>query len=166
MKTILLMTLSSDGYSARPNDEAPWSPEEFARCNEFVHNAGNIIVGRRTYEIMLAAGDFDSSITTVVLSRRPSDDVGNVHFVSSPEAALEYLSSKNINVAVVAGGAKTNSAFLNANLINEIILDVEPIVLGNGLRLFEQEHEDIKLKLVDIKKFEDGGARLHYSIIQ
>ncbi len=65
MKVVLLMTLSADGYSARLNDDAPWSAEEFARCNAFVANAGNIIVGRRTYEIMKEEGDCNDQIETV-----------------------------------------------------------------------------------------------------
>jgi len=160
------MTMSSDGYTARPNDEAPWSPEEFARCNKLAHDAKNIIVGRKTYEMMLASGDFDGSIATVVLSRNPSKDISNVHFVFSAEEALEYLASKKIDVAVIGGGIKTNSTFLHANLIDEIIIDVEPIILGNGFRLFEQYHENVKLNLLGTTKFDDGAARLHYSVIK
>jgi dihydrofolate reductase len=166
MKTILLMSASSDGYTARPNDETPWSAEEFARCNKFAHDAGNIIVGRKTYEMMLASGDFDGSIATVVLSRNPSDDVGNVHFVSSPKLALEYLASKDIGVAVIGGGIKTNSVFLHAGLIDEIILDFEPVILGNGFRLFEQQHENVKLELLDMTKFDDGVVRMHYAVVK
>ena len=166
MKAILMMVISSDGYIARPNDEAPWSPQEFARCNEFAHNLGNVIIGRKTYALSLQTGDIDTSISTVVLSNTASDDVVNVHFASSPQAALDYLALKKMTTAVIGGGTKTNSAFLNANLIDEIIIDVEPIILGNGFRLFEQQHEDIKLKLLETKKFDDGAIRLHYSLIK
>jgi dihydrofolate reductase len=164
MKVILLMTISVDGYIARVNDEAPWSPEEFARCNEFIKQAGNVIVGRRTYEIMKAAGDFDEEAETVVLSKGKSADIGKVHFVSSPKEALEYLDAKRFQVAVVGGGRAANTAFLDAGLLNEIILDVEPIMLGEGLTLFSKQSRDIKMKVLGEEKLDADSVRLHYAL--
>lgn len=160
------MTISADGYIARPNDEAPWSPEEFTRCNEFVAAAGNIIVGRRTYEIMKEAGDLNREIRTVVLSHSPHEDVGNVHFVASPEEAIAYLKNKNFEAVVVAGGTATNTAFLTANLIDEVMLDVEPIILGEGLRLFEEGERDVKMQVIENTKLDGSTVRSHYRIVK
>jgi len=164
MKTILLMTASADGYIALLNDWAPWSGDEYARCAAITKEAGNLIVGSRTYEIMRSAGDFDESILTVVLSKKAQADVGNVHFVASPEEALEFLKSKNMSTAIVGGGATANMTFLHAGLIDEIILDVAPIILGSGLRLFKEQREDVKLELLEKEQFSDNVIRLHYTI--
>jgi dihydrofolate reductase len=165
MKTTLLMTVSADGYIARLNDEAPWSPEEFNRCNEFIKKVGNVIVGRKTYEIMKAAGDFDEDVETVVLSKTKSEDIGKVHFVSSPEEALEYLNSKDFQIAVVSGGTAANTAFLDAGLLNEMVLDVEPIILSDGLTVFSKQSRDIKMELLKAEKLDANSFRLHYKII-
>jgi len=160
------MTVSADGYIARLNDEAPWSQEEFARCNEFIKKVGNVVVGHKTYEIMKEAGDFDKDVETVVLSKDKNANAGNVHFVSSPKEALEYLSSKNFQTVVVSGGMTTNTAFLDAGLLDEIVLDIEPIILGEGLTLFSKQKRDIKMELISIEKLDGHSSRAHYKIIK
>jgi dihydrofolate reductase len=149
MKVLLLMTISADRYIARLNDEAPWSPEEFVRCNEFIQQAGNVIVGHKTYEIMKATGD-----------------QGKVHFVSTPKEALDYVQAKNFQTAVISGGTATNTAFLDAGLIDEIILDIEPIIFGEGLPLFSQKSREGNMQLLGVEKLDKNAVRLRYSVIR
>jgi dihydrofolate reductase len=164
MKKVLLITISPNGYIARKNDEAPWSAEEFARCSNLANKMGNLVVGHKTYEIMKEAGDFDDSIQTVVLSKKRMSPAGNVTFVNTPADALAFLSKKSIPIALIGGGAATNTAFLKAGLIDEILLDVAPLVFCDGIPLFLDKYEDLKLSLVDSSAFSDGTVRLQYKV--
>lgn len=153
MKKILLMTISPTGFIARENDEAPWSPEEFARCVEFVREHGNLIVGHKTYDLMRNGSDFDPSVQTIVLSKTPQKSEGNVTFVSSPEEALSVLTQKGFDVAVIGGGSVTNALFLAGGLIDELVFDVEPLLFGGGLPVFKEIPGDIRLELAATKQF-------------
>ena len=52
MKVILYQAMSVNGYIAGAHDETPWSDEEWKSFSKAVSEAGNIIIGRRTYELM------------------------------------------------------------------------------------------------------------------
>ena len=54
---------------------------------------------------------------------------------------------------------------MQAGLINEIILVVEPVVFGSGLPLFKGSEFEYKLSLTDVKKLNDHTVQLHYAVI-
>ena len=51
-------------------------------------------------------------------------------------------------------------------LVDEMIIDIEPFVLGNGIRIFSREDFESKLKLLDVKKLKSGILQLHYKVIK
>jgi dihydrofolate reductase len=51
-KTVLYMAISADGFIAGPDDETPWSEEEWESFKAFVKTCDAVLIGRRTYEIM------------------------------------------------------------------------------------------------------------------
>jgi dihydrofolate reductase len=163
MKTVLLMTMSANGYIARPNDEAPWSREEFERCTAYAKQAGNIIVGRRTYELMQEDGDFDSSILTVVVSRDIREPHGNVVYVSSPQHAIAYVHAQGHATAVLGGGASIASGALIHRLVDEVILDIEPLMFAKGIRLTDEAIPEVRLDHLKTEQFGDT-VRLHYRV--
>src|SRR5919112_36735 len=65
----------------------------------------------------------------------------------------------------LVGGGEMVSIFLNADLVDEIILSVHPIILGKGIPLFNKIEQLIKLRLVKSIPFESGLVQLHYSIV-
>lgn len=163
MKTLILMTMSANGFIARTNDETPWSKEEFERCAAFTREAGNLIVGRKTYEIMREEGDFDDGILTVVVTRDIAEPHGNVVYMASPEHALKYVEEKGFARAIVGGGTTLVTQFLSEGLIDEIILDIEPMLLDRGLPLAEQSIPDVALEHLSTEQFGDT-VRLHYQV--
>ena len=62
------------------------------------------------------------------------------------------------------GGADIISIFLNAGMLNEIILSIHPIVLGKGTSLFRNLQRQMNLKLVKSIPFESGLVQLHYEL--
>lgn len=57
-----------------------------------------------------------------------------------------------------------NSSFLKERLIDEIYLDVEPIILSNGIKLFADAEFESKLELIEIKKISKDEVQLHYKV--
>lgn len=158
------MALSADGFIATKNDETPWSDISWEHYNSFVKKRGNIVMGRRTYDLMREDGTFENmgDPFTVVLGHKKYAEVASAATVLEAE---RLIAEKGFDEMVVGGGAATNGAFLKEGRIDEIYLDMEPTILGEGIPLFtgagEQQH---KLKLLD--RCEEGGVlQLHYKVM-
>jgi dihydrofolate reductase len=164
MKIVMLMTVSADGYIARTNDEAPWSPEEYERWKAYTKGVGNQIVGRRTYDILKKDGDLDLSIQTVVLTHHPSPPEGNTAFAASPEVALSLLEGRGFATALLGGGQRANSAFVDAGRVHEVILDIEPQILRDGIALLTPG-TNLQLKIQETTQFGDT-LRVQYMVAQ
>lgn len=169
MKTTLYMAVSADGFIARPDDSTPWSDEEWEAFLGEVRSIGNMIIGRRTYEKILSDSgnfrDYGEAVVVVVSDEAKKDD-SSVTFVSSHEEAIRFLQKKGFSETLVAGGATLNASFLGANLIDAIVLDVEPKLFGSGLRLFTGEISERDLKLDDIRKLSAQSVQLRYSVVK
>jgi riboflavin biosynthesis pyrimidine reductase len=66
---------------------------------------------------------------------------------------------------LVTGGATINSAFMKEGLIDEVILNVEPFLLGDGIPVFSREDFENKLELLGSEKLGDGIIQLHYRVL-
>lgn len=163
------MAITADGYIARENDDTPWSQEEFGAYYDFVRKRGNVIVGMRTYEFMREGGEFEKAgnPTTIVLSRVPlSVDNVKTFSASSPHEALRILQDKGFQEIVVGGGAMLNASFLKEGLLDEIYLDVEPLIFGKGIKLFGDSGVEAKLKLLEAKNLSENTMQLHYQVLK
>jgi len=76
------------------------------------------------------------------------------------------LSQKGYKIAVVAGGGTLNASFLKEGLVDELFLDVEPVIIGKGLPLFAGKQFGKKLELLGIKKLSKNEIQLHYKVLK
>ena len=168
MKVIMYMAMSANGIIAKSDDDTSWiSEEEWNSYSEAVRSAGCLVVGRRTYHILINQPEF-IELKDVKLTVVSKDDFevesSNHSVVHSPEEALEVL--KEFEEVVVAGGGILNSSFLASGLIDEIYLDIEPIVFGEGIHIFKDKDFENKLKLIGQKKIGKDGIQLHYKVLK
>jgi dihydrofolate reductase len=169
MKTTLYMAVSADGFIARPDDSAPWSDEEWEAFLGEVRSVGNMIIGRRTYEKILSdSGNFHDygEAVIVVVSGEVRKSDSNVTFVSSHKEAIRFLENEGFSKALIAGGATLNASFLTSGFVDEFVLDVEPKLLGSGLRLFAGEIVERDLRLDNIRKLSEQSVQLRYSVVK
>lgn len=141
MNIVMYMAISADGYIAGSNNETPWSDEEWQAFNEFQKSCDAILIGRKTYEIMQKHDELLSECNYyVATTQRLSGLPDNVK-------TIELQSKGNIpevNKLGVTGGTSLNTYMMKLGVVNELILDVESVLLGEGKRLFS---EPIKLSL-------------------
>ncbi len=166
MATTLYMIISINGLIAGPKDETPWSKETWKECSKIVKKFGNSIIGYRTYKLMQQAGEFEKLgyPTIVVLTKKKLNVKGkNIYLAHSPKEAIRVLRSKGFSKFLIGGGGKTNNGFLQQDLIDEIILDVEPIIIGRGIPLLEGKFQ-VKLKFSGAKKISRNIIRLRYKV--
>ena len=168
MKVILYMATTVNGLIAKKNDETPWSEEEYKSYFDFVKKRRNIVVGRRTYEIMKTTHLTEKfrNVVIVVLSHSIHAKMDNAIFVSSAREAIKTLKKMGFKEIVLAGGGRINGSFLDDGLIDEIYLDVEPMVFGDGIELFSKAGKNLKLRLLGARKLSRDTIQLHYKVIK
>lgn len=103
------------------------------------------------------------NIKVVVVSRKLKTN-GRMTAVKSPPEALSFLRREGFSQAPVCGGGKLNSSFMKANLIDEIYLDIEPVLLGKGIKLFADAEFETKLELMKVKKLSKDEVQLQYKV--
>lgn len=174
MKVILYMATTINGFIAKENDDTSWvTKNEWTSFSGMIRKNGNMIIGKRTYEVMIENDEFNRSnlnkIKTIVLTNDASLKIHNPEFVSiatSPQEAISILQRQGFETIMVCGGGGSNASFMKENLIDEIYLDIEPIVFGKGIRLFAEGEFEAKLKLLEIKKLSDDEIQLHYQVLK
>lgn len=172
MKVILFMAVSLNGIIARENNEEDFlSEDNWKTFVELSHKTGCMIWGRKTQEVVLGWEkeyiDALKEIKKVVVSSNLSLTLGeNYILASSPQDALNKLSAEGFKEVILTGGSILNSSFAKENLIDEVILNVEPAITGEGIPLFAPSEFDLKLKYIDSKEISDQIIQLRYSIIK
>lgn len=168
MKVILYMAISANGMIAKIDDNTSWiSKEEWDSYSLAVRTAGNLIVGHRTYGILTKQPEFVElkDVKLVVVAEQNFETLAKNHLVAnSPKEALKLLSG--FDEIIVAGGGALNASFLSENLIDEIYLDIEPIILGTGISLFRDRDLEVKLELLGQKNISNNEIQLHYKVLQ
>jgi len=169
MKAILYMAMTANGYIAKENDETPWSDAVWDGYYEFVKKRGNITLGRRTYEIMKEVNEFEKlgfPITVVVSHSANRGSSGKTVFVSSPREAIAVMQEKDVDEMIVGGGSTLNAGFFEEGLLDEIYLDIDPLLFGRGIKLFAETNAEAKLCLLEVIKLSEDTIRLHYKVFK
>ena len=164
------MTITANGIIAKHDDSADFiTPAESASYVAAVKNVGAIIIGHRTYEILSIQPEFQeflkAGVKVVAVSHEDFELKDAAHSVAhSPQEALEIL--KDFKEVIVAGGGRLDASFLDANLIDEIYLDIEPAIVSEGIPLFNGSKIDKQLKFLGSKMFSENEIQLHYEVIK
>lgn len=165
-RVILYMAISANGIIAKSDDDTSWiSKEEWDSYSLAVRTAGCLIVGRRTYNILTKQPEFAEfkDVKLVAVSQEDFITLTPNHLIAhSPKEALEFM--KDYKEVVVAGGGILNASFLAEKLVDEIFLDIEPIIFGQGIPVFKDKDFEQKLKFIGQKKITDNEIQLHYKV--
>ena len=98
-----------------------------------------------------------------VITRTERPAVGKTIFYTGNLTDLvQQLKSENGKNIYCDGGAEIINELLKNDLIDEFIISVIPVLVGNGTRLFKDNRPEQKLELVNVKTFETGLTQLHY----
>ena len=126
-----------------------------------------MIVGRKTYDYVLkeiGSSHYDNGERDIyVITRTPKPNKGRVTFYTGDIAELvKKLKSENGKDIYCDGGAEVINELLKLDLIDEYIISIIPILLGNGTRLFKDGRPEQLLELISSKSFDTGLMQLHY----
>jgi dihydrofolate reductase len=185
-KIVLFMHTSLDGLVAGPDGEMDWikvDQEMFDFASERTNKSDMAIYGRGTYDIMEAywptAADkpdatkhdiehsaWYSQVQKLVISRTLKDTTDpKVKIIRNnlPEE-IHRLKNTEGNEIIMFGSPGVAKQLMKENLIDDYWLFVNPIILGQGISLFEPMDTSIKLKLKANTIFNSGVVCLHYEL--
>lgn len=169
MHITLYMAPSIDGYIAKSDKDSEWVDE--ACVDSFmqtIREYGCIIMGNTTYSMYTPdLYPIKDVLNIVITSNHPSKpNTSNLVFVKDAQEALEMAQSMGHKMALLIGGGTTNSSFLKDNYIDNIILDIHPIILGNGIKIFENIEKQVELERISINPMENGLVQIRYKVIK
>lgn len=163
---------SLDGFIARPNGAFDFLPEgggEPHGYNEFFASVDALVIGRKTFETVLAFATWPyGDKRVVVLSHRPVDlsaaRGGVVEQMSGPPAEIvSQLVARGLHHLYVDGGI-TIQEFLRAGLIQRLIITRVPVLIGEGVPLFGNVPHDVRLRHVATRQYPSGLVQSEYVI--
>ena len=167
-KVVLFIATSLDGYIAGSDGDTSWlfTGGDFG-YSKFYDSIDTTLMGYNTYYFVKQFGTFPyPDKKNYVFTRKEREPDGNpVTFVMGDiaqfVAKLKYQEGNNI---YLVGGGQVNSVLLNAELIDEMIISVHPIALGQGIPLFKDRSlRTLQFQLTAHEVFERGLVQLTYS---
>lgn len=188
-KIISFMHISLDGFVAGPNGEMNWikvDEEIFDYVGKRISEGDTALYGRVTYQMMEnywpAAGakpaaskhDIEHSkwynkVHKVVLSKTMKDaGLTNTTIISDNISdrinAIKQSPNGGSKDILLFGSPTATHSLIQLNLIDGYWLFVNPIILGQGIPLFADIKDKIKLKLLTTRQFTSGVTELNYTV--
>lgn len=163
---------SLDNYIARKDGAVDWilgGDEAASAMTDFWKTIDAVVIGRRTYEPVLKSGKpFPTypGVKNYVLSRTlkesPDKSVGIIR-----QDVVEFIrrlkTEEGKGIFVMSGGLLAKPLF-EANLIDEIRMNIHPVLLGSGVPLFHEMSRQIDLELIKCKIFKSGCILITYRV--
>ena len=172
-KIIVYIATSADGYIARPDGDFSWlnnrkSVKGDYGISKFYKKVDAAIMGRKTFELGVKMGQVGyPGLQNYVFTRKAQKNPApNIEFVTEDvDAFVKRLrKTKGKNVWLVGGG-EVIASFLDRGHVDEFIIHVMPLFIGEGIPLIQPKHRDVPLKLLKARRYSDGVVRLHYRVV-
>ncbi len=173
MKSSVFIATSLDGYIARLDGGLDWLPVgggEPHGYKEFIDSVDAIVIGRGTYETVLSfEGWFYGTKPVIVLSSTMSglnvpEGVVCQLMSGSPHEIVTRLAERGMTHLYIDGGV-TVTRFLEAGLIQRMIITRIPVLLGSGIPLFGNLPHDMRFEHIATKSFQSGMVQSEYFVI-
>ena len=187
-KVVLYVNASLDGHTAGPNGEldwlVPWAGSQEARqfLDEQMRDMDTVLLGRKNYQ---GFGGFWPQVARdpnapadIATYARWLDDVEKVVFsrtldrvewqnarlaTGSLEAEIAALKRRPGKDIVILSSTRLGQSLLAAGLVDEIRINVLPVVLGAGRRLFPETQPRTKLRLAESRALPSGALAQRYA---
>lgn len=171
---VAYLAASLDGFIAGPDDDLTWLPAltpAESGYDAFFAGVGALILGRRTYEVVQSLGEWPyAEVPAFVLSHSlvPGASGPATVTAESPAALAQRLRGGPADTGVVwlVGGAGVFAAFAAADLIDQWIVTVVPVILAAGTPLVTPGTPRQDLALAETRQLPAGCVQLRYTALR
>ncbi|MGH2421750.1 dihydrofolate reductase [Pseudomonas sp. C 49-2] len=179
VKCSVFIAASVDGFIARPDGDIEWLHQPAYETAElkgvtyenFIATVDALVMGRKTLEKVLSFPEWPYEGTPViVLSYQqlqiPAHLEGKVELMAGDVTSLvATLAERGMKHLYIDGG-QTIQAFLEAGLVNELIITRIPVLLGQGIPLFSQIGRELELRHIGTHESDNGFVQSRYQVMQ
>jgi dihydrofolate reductase len=171
VKASVFIATSLDGFIARANGDLDWLPPgggEPHGYDEFMATVDALVIGRKTFETVLTFDTWPYGekpvfvLSTHTLAPVPSGAVVE-RMSGAPVEIVAQLTARGVRHVYVDGGL-TIQRFLQAGLIQRLVITRIPVLLGDGIPLFGPLHRDIALRHVATRQYASGLVQSEYVV--
>jgi dihydrofolate reductase len=172
MRASVFIATSLDGFIARADGAIDWLPAgggEPHGYDEFMATVDAIVIGRNTFETVMSFPEWPYARTpVVVLTTHPSKVVPPAGVVcdvmgGTPEEIVARLDERGMRHLYIDGGV-TVQRFLDAGLIQRVIITRVPVLIGTGIPLFGPVSGDIRFEHVATRSYKSGLVQSEYRV--
>lgn len=171
-KIKLFIAASLDGYIARTDGSLDWlddipNPDQLDYgYYKFYDSIDTLLMGRKTYEEVLGfdvAWPYPDKKTFIVTTKPVAVKTENTYLLEEGfEQNVKKLMQKDGKDIWVVGGGVLISSMLDMGLIDEMLITITPVILGEGIPLFPNAPKETKLELIHTETFKTGFVNLTY----
>ena len=162
--TILYIAISLDGYIADVNGNVDWlagdgtQPDALGTYPKFIESIDTVILGYATYHQIVTTLSPDKWVyegkKSYVLTHRTEQATEEIIFTNENlNNLITNLKSEAGKDIWICGGANIANQLINLNLIDRYHISVIPVILGDGIPLFQKNEKEIKLKLIATESY-------------
>jgi dihydrofolate reductase len=173
-KIKLYIAISLNGKIAKADGSVDWlesipNPDksDYGYSN-FYNSIDTTIQGYNTYKQIVDWGiDFPYADKKNYVLTRKLDLINNKNVDFIKENPIDFIKNLKLESGKdiwLIGGSQINTMLLNEQLINEIHLHIMPIIISDGIPLFEHIPKETKLNLITSKNYPSGVVELKYSL--
>jgi dihydrofolate reductase len=166
MEVIVYAAISLDGFIAKPDGDSDWVNDDKSFM-QAIAEAGCIAVGRKTFAQFLESSYPVENAHNIVISNNSqpfNQSWDNVDYASNVNESIEIAKSKGYKKLLAVGGAQIYTLFLNSGFANKLVVDVHPLLLGEGMKLFSDESDFAKLNIEKSQVIENDIVQIVYNI--
>ena len=171
-KVVYGAAVSLDGYIAGPNGEVDWlnwSDDVAAISQATFEHADTVLMGRKTYEAGVRAGmrEFPGQRNVVFSTTLDAAEYPEVEIVREGAAGfVRELKAAPGGDIILMGGGELARTLLAAGLVDEVGVNVQPIILGSGIPLLPELGTRVALELIESRVLSGGCVYCMYAVVR
>lgn len=168
-EVFLIAAITADGFIARNSNEfANWtSPADKKRFVTLTREAKVMIMGSTTFNTFIAP--LPGRLHVVYSHFENYEKKWPNHLIETtqlpPRELIESLKKRGFNKIAICGGSSIYSQFLESGLIDKIYLTIEPLMFGDGIKLFNKQlHKSFILQTQSVETVQHGTVFINYNV--
>ena len=166
MKVTLYNAISLDGFIATPEGNSDWVSEfDAPHFQEEIKKSKCVVIGSKTFKQFEGEIFPIKEVLNIVMTKSSTIESNCENVIitnSTPQAVIKLAEEKGFSSILLVGGGHVNGSWLSQGLIDEIIVDIHPLVLGKGIKLFESEAVFQNYEKVSLEELEQGLVLIKY----
>lgn len=168
-KIVYGMAVSLDGFVEGPQGESDWMTyDPGIDPSEYIKPFDTFLMGRKSYQTLMKSGGSANAfpgIKQYVFSHSLKEVAKGFQLINGDGiAAVREMKEMGGKDIAVYGGAEWGASLLGAGLVDEVVLSVQSILLGEGRPMFQSREERMKMELMNAKPTR-FGIILHYKVL-